>query len=329
MMQSEKKMLFQLLFCVIFALSLCFTFVQPVQAAAKKPAKVTILSVKSSSAGKITIKWKKVSKAKGYQIAYSQNSEFKTQKTVKITGTSKTISGLSKGKKYYVRVRAYKKSGKTTKYGKWSSTKTVKVKKPSAKQIYAKAVSYYKKGKYKAAAKYFKKLKGEPKDPSVKKMSSAMKKAYKKKLSSKVKKGNRNPGSNPFYGNKITGYYLTDLNKDKKPELILEHHACSEGDAYGEVFSYKKGKVVKIGRIDLGHSTLFYDPRGNGLTHYSCQGNMEFVSTVRIVKGKLKSTYWKKEGVYTWDGELLPYSYALDNHSTDDGSYVIDYTPLE
>lgn len=325
MMQSEKKMLFQLLFCVIFALSLCFTFVQPVQAAVKKPAKVTILSVKSSSAGKITVKWKKVSKAKGYQIAYSQNSEFKTQKTVKITGTSKTISGLSKGKKYYVRVRAYKKSGKTTKYGKWSSTKTVKVKKPSAKQIYAKAVSYYKKGKYKAAAKYFSKLKAEADESCVKKMSSAMKKAYKKKLSSKVKKGNSNPGSNPFYGNKITGYYLTDIDKDKKPELILEHHACSEADAYGEVFSYKKGKVVKIGRIALGHAGLYYDPRGNGLTLRYYQMNVDNISTVRIVKGKLKQTDWRKEGVFTLMGMPLPY--ILDNHTTYYG--YIDYTALE
>ncbi|MGI6736537.1 MAG: fibronectin type III domain-containing protein [Anaerovoracaceae bacterium] len=41
--------------------------------------------------------------------------------------TSGTFTKLKKGKKYYVRVRAYKKASGKTIYGSWSSKKTVKI----------------------------------------------------------------------------------------------------------------------------------------------------------------------------------------------------------
>ena len=57
---------------------------------------------------KVTIKWKKISGATGYQVLYSKNG--KTWKSKFIKGgkkTSTTIKNLSKGK-WYVRVRAVK-----------------------------------------------------------------------------------------------------------------------------------------------------------------------------------------------------------------------------
>lgn len=85
---------------------------------------------------RLTIKWKKISKATGYELQYSTNSSFKKGvKTVKISAVktvSKTIKGLKKGKKYYVRVRAYKTvkvNGKSTKiYSSWSTKKSIKIK---------------------------------------------------------------------------------------------------------------------------------------------------------------------------------------------------------
>lgn len=52
-------------------------------------------------------------------------------KTVTISSSktvSKTISRLGKKKKYYVRIRTYKTSGKTKYYSTWSKAKSVKTK---------------------------------------------------------------------------------------------------------------------------------------------------------------------------------------------------------
>ena len=65
--------------------------------------------------------------AKGYQLMVAKNKKFsKGKKSYKLTGTSKAVTKLSAGTKYYVRVRAYGKDGKKTVYGKWSKVKTVR-----------------------------------------------------------------------------------------------------------------------------------------------------------------------------------------------------------
>ena len=98
----------------------------------KKPGKVTGLKVKNKKKKKIVVKWRKKTNVAGYQIQYALNKKFTKKKKSKWVGkkkSSKTISKLKKGKKYYIRVRAYrKKSGKKL-YGKWSKVKKVKIKK--------------------------------------------------------------------------------------------------------------------------------------------------------------------------------------------------------
>lgn len=92
--------------------------------------KTSISKLEAKSAGfKVTVK--KASKVTGYQIQYSTSSKMKSAKTAKTTKTSKTISGLKGSKKYYVRVRSYKTSGKKTKYSSWSKKKSVTTKKAS------------------------------------------------------------------------------------------------------------------------------------------------------------------------------------------------------
>ena len=94
-----------------------------------KPKKVKISKLKTSKKA-VTISWKKVS-ASGYQIQYSTNKKFKNAKTVtvkKCKTTSKKITKLKKGKKYYFRIRAYKTQGKKNVYGAWSNAKNIKVK---------------------------------------------------------------------------------------------------------------------------------------------------------------------------------------------------------
>ena len=80
----------------------------------------------------MTVKWGKNSKATGYQIQYSTGSSFSSYKTVTVSGASsvsRVIGSLTKGKTYYVRVRAYKTVSGTKYYSAWSAKKSVKISK--------------------------------------------------------------------------------------------------------------------------------------------------------------------------------------------------------
>ena len=106
---------------------------------AMKTAKITKLKVKSKTKKKINVTWKKVSKAKGYQVQVSTTKKFKKSKIIFNKFTKKKTLKISskkiKSKKtYYVRVRAYTTyndiNGKPQKvYSKWNKKlRTVKVK---------------------------------------------------------------------------------------------------------------------------------------------------------------------------------------------------------
>ena len=109
------------LLAVVPVLVLCFIMTVTVEAATvKKPAKVTSVKASSVTATKTTIRYKKATRAKGYQIRYSTKSNMKSSKTVKTTKTKKTLTGLKANTTYYVRVRAYNTVKKKTRYGTWS-----------------------------------------------------------------------------------------------------------------------------------------------------------------------------------------------------------------
>lgn len=96
------------------------------------PKKATVRSLNSVKSGTLTVKWKKDTKATGYQIQYAANSKFKKAKsrTVKGSGTtSLTIRKLTGKRKYYVRVREYRKVVNKKIYGDWSKVRNVKVRK--------------------------------------------------------------------------------------------------------------------------------------------------------------------------------------------------------
>lgn len=73
-----------------------------------KLSKGSISSVKSNRAGQLTVSCKSVSKAIGYKIQYSKDYRFRSGvKTVYSPARTKTLTGLNKGKRYYVRVTPY------------------------------------------------------------------------------------------------------------------------------------------------------------------------------------------------------------------------------
>ncbi len=104
----------------------------PNPAVSKLLKKVSIKKIKNLKSKKAKITWKKVSGITGYEIKYSTKKSFKKKytKTKKIT---KNVSGATlkklKKKKYYVKVRCYVVYNGQVRYGTWSKTKKVTIKK--------------------------------------------------------------------------------------------------------------------------------------------------------------------------------------------------------
>ncbi len=107
------------------------TYSKEVFAVTKLP--VVTFSKLIAGSKQFTATWKTLSGITGYEIEYSTSSKFtsKTTKKVKVKSskTNKTtVKKLTKGKKYYVRIRAYKTVNGKPVYGAWSAVKNIKAK---------------------------------------------------------------------------------------------------------------------------------------------------------------------------------------------------------
>ena len=92
-------------------------------------SKAVLKTPKNKKGKKIVATWSAVEGAKGYQVQYAANRNFKKKNSVSTKKTTYTIKKLKKNKVYYVRVRAYDTNGTEKTYGAWSKIKKVKVKK--------------------------------------------------------------------------------------------------------------------------------------------------------------------------------------------------------
>lgn len=104
-----------------------------VNANAPKKAKIKKVQLSGRRGLKVVIKRDK--KASGYQLQYSTNKKFKKKKTKSVMlnknkKTTKILKNLKSGKKYYIRVRSFKKvrvNGTVSKVvGSWSKVKVSK-----------------------------------------------------------------------------------------------------------------------------------------------------------------------------------------------------------
>lgn len=86
---------------------------------------VSISSAANVTGKKIKLKYKSAKSYTGYEISYASKKDFSNQKTSKVKSKAVTISGLKKGKTYYIRVRGYK----TDAYGNYYYTPYSKTKK--------------------------------------------------------------------------------------------------------------------------------------------------------------------------------------------------------
>lgn len=118
MKKNIKKMI-----VLVSAIVTFFGMNMQLSAAGVKPSQVKGIKATVASYNSIQIQWKKNSKANGYELYRStkQKSGYKKIKT--ITSKSKNVYVNKKratGKRYYYRVRAYRKIGKIKIYGKYS-----------------------------------------------------------------------------------------------------------------------------------------------------------------------------------------------------------------
>lgn len=100
------------------------------------PKAAEIVSAKSSSPGQLTVLWKRQREADGYVLEYTTDSRFKQYVEKKFISKNKTVSAtlenLQEGKKYFVRVKAYKTMNRKKAYGKASKVRSKRIKKPVA-----------------------------------------------------------------------------------------------------------------------------------------------------------------------------------------------------
>lgn len=105
---------------VLFCLSITFAAVVPAFAAVAR-----VKNVKAEvTASKVILSWSKASGVSGYQIQQYSKNTWKSVGTT--TKTTYTVTKLTTGTTYKFRVRAYKKSGKKTVYGKASAVVSAK-----------------------------------------------------------------------------------------------------------------------------------------------------------------------------------------------------------
>ena len=95
------------------------------------PRTVNLKKAGSSARRQIQVVWTSDRSVTGYQVYISKKRDFSRETFQRSYGKSKkkfTLFGLRSKQTYYVKIRAYRKAGKTRYYGNWSKVKAVKVK---------------------------------------------------------------------------------------------------------------------------------------------------------------------------------------------------------
>lgn len=158
-----------------------------------------------------------------------------------------------------------------------------------------KVLYYYGKKNYKKAKKYNKKISKTAHEACVSKMTKNMKKAY-----LKIVKRYRtdNLADTDYLSNKkyLWGYYLSDIDNDKKADLLLKIGTC-EADVRLHVYRYRKGKAEKVGSVEAFHTYYYAYPNHSGILGYGGMMGEEWINKIVIKNGKLKSVKIGSRGV--------------------------------
>lgn len=81
-------------------------------------------------------------------------------------------------------------------------------------------------------------------------------------------------------------FALVYIDKDNIPELVLYNTSVPHMGGYGRIFTYKSGKVKRVGIVDIdGNKFYYYKKKG---VFISCYGNGGVFNNYRkITKGKI------------------------------------------
>ena len=93
----------------------------------KRPARVMLNALSAGAGHSVKVRWKKT-ECDGYQIRYSTSKTFSTYKTVYVENgdaVSKSIKSLTKGKRYYIKARAWNLYEGKRVYGSFSTWRSV------------------------------------------------------------------------------------------------------------------------------------------------------------------------------------------------------------
>ena len=96
----------------------------------QKPYGSSISKLTNPSSKAMKITWNKAPSATGYHIQYSTNSNMSGVKDIIVNNKdtlSKTVTGLIKGKTYYVRIQTFRKVSGKTYWSSWSKAKQIKI----------------------------------------------------------------------------------------------------------------------------------------------------------------------------------------------------------
>ena len=96
----------------------------------QKPYGSSVNKLTNPSSKAMKISWDKAPSATGYHIQYAADSSMKGTKDIYINNKdtlTKTVSGLTKGKTYYVRIQTFRKVSGKTYWSSWSKAKKIKI----------------------------------------------------------------------------------------------------------------------------------------------------------------------------------------------------------
>lgn len=176
----------------------------------------------------------------------------------------------------------------------------------STKSDAEKMLKYYKNGNVEKAIEYSNKLPKKVDKKCIKNLSQVTKKYYKEVLASYV------PNQEKSGEDYLWGYFLADLDGDKKAELLVEHGTC-EADVVTDVYTVKKGKLKKAGKTYAAHGEYYAYAKHKGVIFSSGVQGVESTKYIRMKKGKIKEVSYRTRQLKE-NENYFPFRQKLNNH---------------